>query len=204
MLSVVRLGATPSYKTPYLARNGVSLLGKEVYKMQRAVLPGESSHSELVSESSTAGSNPLPLQTTVSSTRFAALPLSVQQLTNVASSMLGQAPQIVDSITPALQFSSIGSLVDQLNPPNAKQPRVEAPEQQAEPYEASADVDDDDEEKPVPKKTRGRVRIKMEYIQNKLRRYTTFSKRKSGLMKKVSFRTFAALAPDLFNVESLC
>lgn len=152
--------------------------------MQRAVLPGESSHSELVSESSTAGSNPLPLQTTVSSTRFTALPLSIQQLTNVASSMLGQAPQIVDSISPALQFSSINSLVDQLNPPNAKQPRVEAPEQ-PEPYDASADVDDDDDEKPTPKKTRGRVRIKMEYIQNKLRRYTTFSKRKSGLMKKV-------------------
>ena len=37
----------------------------------------------------------------------------------------------------------------------------------------------------TPKKTRGRVRIQMEYIQNKLRRYTTFSKRKSGIMKKV-------------------
>ena len=41
--------------------------------------------------------------------------------------------------------------------------------------------------KPAPgKKTRGRVKIHMEYIQNKLRRYTTFSKRKSGIMKKVS------------------
>lgn len=43
--------------------------------------------------------------------------------------------------------------------------------------------------KPIPapgKKTRGRVKIQMEYIQNKLRRYTTFSKRKSGMMKKVS------------------
>lgn len=42
--------------------------------------------------------------------------------------------------------------------------------------------------KPMPapgKKTRGRVKIQMEYIQNKLRRYTTFSKRKSGMMKKV-------------------
>lgn len=45
-------------------------------------------------------------------------------------------------------------------------------------------------EKPAPapgKKTRGRVKIQMEYIQNKLRRYTTFSKRKSGMMKKVRF-----------------
>lgn len=38
------------------------------------------------------------------------------------------------------------------------------------------------------KKTKGRVKIKMEYIENKLRRYTTFSKRKTGIMKKVSPR----------------
>lgn len=38
------------------------------------------------------------------------------------------------------------------------------------------------------KKTKGRVKIKMEYIDNKLRRYTTFSKRKTGIMKKVSVR----------------
>ena len=37
------------------------------------------------------------------------------------------------------------------------------------------------------KKTKGRVKIKMEYIDNKLRRYTTFSKRKTGIMKKVSW-----------------
>lgn len=36
------------------------------------------------------------------------------------------------------------------------------------------------------KKTKGRVKIKMEYIDNKLRRYTTFSKRKTGIMKKVN------------------
>lgn len=42
------------------------------------------------------------------------------------------------------------------------------------------------------KKTKGRVKIKMEYIENKLRRYTTFSKRKTGIMKKVSvIATFA-------------
>lgn len=38
------------------------------------------------------------------------------------------------------------------------------------------------------KKTKGRVKIKMEYIDNKLRRYTTFSKRKTGIMKKVIIR----------------
>lgn len=59
--------------------------------------------------------------------------------------------------------------------------------------ERSSSVSDNDDgvqlnEKPKPapgKKTRGRVKIQMEYIQNKLRRYTTFSKRKSGIMKKV-------------------
>ena len=36
--------------------------------------------------------------------------------------------------------------------------------------------------KPKPgKRTRGRVKIKMEYIKNKIRRYTTFSKRKTVL-----------------------
>jgi hypothetical protein len=39
---------------------------------------------------------------------------------------------------------------------------------------------------PNGKKTKGRVKIKMEYIGNKLRRYTTFSKRKTGIMKKAS------------------
>ncbi|XP_042891652.1 serum response factor homolog [Penaeus japonicus] len=37
---------------------------------------------------------------------------------------------------------------------------------------------------PNGKKTKGRVKIKMEFIDNKLRRYTTFSKRKTGIMKK--------------------
>lgn len=41
------------------------------------------------------------------------------------------------------------------------------------------------------KKTKGRVKIKMEYIDNKLRRYTTFSKRKTGIMKKVSNLKFS-------------
>ena len=39
---------------------------------------------------------------------------------------------------------------------------------------------------PNGKKTKGRVKIKMEFIDNKLRRYTTFSKRKTGIMKKVN------------------
>ena len=34
------------------------------------------------------------------------------------------------------------------------------------------------------KKTRGRVKVRMEFIKSKMRRYTTFSKRKTGIMKK--------------------
>ena len=43
------------------------------------------------------------------------------------------------------------------------------------------------------KKTKGRVKIKMEFIDNKLRRYTTFSKRKTGIMKKVRDEPFVLL-----------
>jgi len=43
---------------------------------------------------------------------------------------------------------------------------------------------------PTGKKTKGRVKIKMEFIDNKLRRYTTFSKRKTGIMKKVNTKWF--------------
>lgn len=39
----------------------------------------------------------------------------------------------------------------------------------------------------LKKKTKGRVKIKMEFIENKIRRYTTFSKRKTGIMKKVFY-----------------
>lgn len=38
--------------------------------------------------------------------------------------------------------------------------------------------------KTTQRKTKGRVKIKMEFIDNKIRRYTTFSKRKTGIMKK--------------------
>lgn len=47
------------------------------------------------------------------------------------------------------------------------------------------------------KKTKGRVKIKMEFIDNKLRRYTTFSKRKTGIMKKVSESKFIDNEVDL-------
>ncbi|KAK3811484.1 MAG: hypothetical protein JOS17DRAFT_665755, partial [Linnemannia elongata] len=51
------------------------------------------------------------------------------------------------------------------------------------------DGDDDDDEDDGPKrpanaKRAGRRKIKIEYIQEKSRRHITFSKRKSGIMKK--------------------
>lgn len=64
---------------------------------------------------------------------------------------------------------------------------VHSPQSRAEAISIHASGGPDDKPKPAPgKKTRGRVKIEMQYIQNKLRRYTTFSKRKSGIMKKVS------------------
>ncbi len=56
------------------------------------------------------------------------------------------------------------------------------------------------------KKTKGRVKIKMEFIDNKLRRYTTFSKRKTGIMKKVSLSISILnmwLMPNLFKLSDV-
>ncbi|KAI1296365.1 transcription factor of the MADS box [Mortierella claussenii] len=46
------------------------------------------------------------------------------------------------------------------------------------------DDDDDDEDAPKSGKRAGRRKIKIEYIEDKSRRHITFSKRKSGIMKK--------------------
>ena len=50
-------------------------------------------------------------------------------------------------------------------------------------------------EEPKKKKTRGRVKIEIKYIDNKLRRCTTFSKRKTGIMKKVGYTLFEIACP---------
>ena len=42
-------------------------------------------------------------------------------------------------------------------------------------------------EQHIPKKKAGRRKINIEFIEDKSRRQITFSKRKAGLMKKVSF-----------------
>ena len=50
------------------------------------------------------------------------------------------------------------------------------------------DDDDDEEEGPKSNKRTGRRKIKIEYIEDKSRRHITFSKRKSGIMKKVRYQ----------------
>lgn len=47
--------------------------------------------------------------------------------------------------------------------------------------------DEDSDESGMPDKRSGRRKIKIEYINDKSRRHITFSKRKAGIMKKVSF-----------------
>lgn len=60
---------------------------------------------------------------------------------------------------------------------------------QGDELEDGDDDDDDDDgvKRPVNAKRAGRRKIKIEYIQEKSRRHITFSKRKSGIMKKVLF-----------------
>lgn len=48
--------------------------------------------------------------------------------------------------------------------------------------------DDDSDGSGMPDKRSGRRKIKIEYINDKSRRHITFSKRKAGIMKKVSMR----------------
>lgn len=58
----------------------------------------------------------------------------------------------------------------------------------------AADDDDDDDDKPG----RERRKIDIKFIQDKSRRHITFSKRKAGIMKKVSshLRISYPIAPD--------
>jgi hypothetical protein len=54
----------------------------------------------------------------------------------------------------------------------------------SKPYEADSGGEDSDDTKPA--KRSGRRKIKIEYIEDKNRRHITFSKRKAGIMKKVT------------------
>jgi pheromone receptor transcription factor len=67
---------------------------------------------------------------------------------------------------------------------------------------STADDDDDDDDKPG----RERRKIEIKFITDKSRRHITFSKRKAGIMKKVSINCFicasiASSRPSLFMVQ---
>lgn len=55
------------------------------------------------------------------------------------------------------------------------------------PYDEEGDDSADDSDSEKPSKRSGRRKIKIEYIEDKNRRHITFSKRKAGIMKKVSW-----------------
>ena len=107
-----------------------------------------------------------------------------QTRTDPTKTMLGDTRVAGSSPSSESQFHIPGFPQDTFSQ-KRKREMVEEKPQDAVDYDSDCD-DDKEEMKPKPgKKTRGRVKIHMEYIPNKLRRYTTFSKRKSGMMKKV-------------------
>jgi pheromone receptor transcription factor len=67
------------------------------------------------------------------------------------------------------------------------------------PRPSAADDDDDDDDKPG----RERRKIEIKFIQDKSRRHITFSKRKAGIMKKVSqFRAMRPRATPTLRLRS--
>lgn len=94
-----------------------------------------------------------------------------------------------------MQYASQAQGSGVLDPSTIEQGTFEAAMGQQDEHGLKRQADSDDdadaevvEERPK-KKTRGRVKIEMKFIESKLRRYTTFSKRKTGIMKKVSARS---------------
>lgn len=49
-------------------------------------------------------------------------------------------------------------------------------------------IEDDSDSESKPEKRSGRRKIKIEFIEDKSRRHITFSKRKAGIMKKVTLQ----------------
>lgn len=64
--------------------------------------------------------------------------------------------------------------------------------QKLSPDDDNVGSDDDEKLEPKKKEKKGRRKIKIEFIADKSRRHITFSKRKSGIMKKV------CVFPNLF------
>ncbi|KAF9900327.1 transcription factor of the MADS box [Linnemannia zychae] len=110
-----------------------------------------------------------------------------------------QAPNTATSTTSSKPFSPVSA---SMSKPNATSPHnssqtTENQNTKADPFKQvqgdeleDGEDDDDDEDggatakRPANAKRAGRRKIKIEYIQEKSRRHITFSKRKSGIMKK--------------------
>lgn len=104
-------------------------------------------------------------------------------------------PSPSTSISSNLSRSNVGLSPSCLGQRGLKRSSTDCYDQDGREMLTGSDIVDDGFSSPAPqkgsppangKKTKGRVKIKMEYIDNKLRRYTTFSKRKTGIMKKVT------------------
>lgn len=122
-----------------------------------------------------------------------------QSTTNPTESMLGDTR--VAGTSPSSEFHLAG-FQDTFSQKRKREMVEEKPPQEAQEFPESEEEEKEEPLKPKPgKKTRGRVKIHMEYIPNKLRRYTTFSKRKSGMMKKV-IRSVSLL--NLLQVLRVC
>lgn len=69
-----------------------------------------------------------------------------------------------------------------------------------EPEDPNNDSAGDDSDNDKPARRSGRRKIKIEYIEDKNRRHITFSKRKAGIMKKVTVKNIKdGLLPWLLN-----
>lgn len=57
-------------------------------------------------------------------------------------------------------------------------------------------IEDDSDSESKPEKRSGRRKIKIEFIEDKSRRHITFSKRKAGIMKKVTLQPLVCSFDD--------
>ena len=108
-----------------------------------------------------------------------------QARTNPTETMLGDT-RVAGGSPPSESQFHLAGFQDAFSQKRKREMVEEKPPQDVPEYDSDDDDNKEEQLRPKPgKKTRGRVKIHMEYIPNKLRRYTTFSKRKSGMMKKV-------------------
>jgi maltodextrin utilization protein YvdJ len=84
-------------------------------------------------------------------------------------------------------------------PNNMHQPINQVIMDNGQQQQQQQDLDDDEleEDEKKPMRRSGRRKIKIEYIEDKTRRHITFSKRKAGIMKKV---TILYTTLDTFNL----